>query len=207
MDNIEQLYKQHRDAMDRQSATPATWEALEQQLHPPASKKKTLWWAIAASLVIAIGLAGYFFTRTPSTNHELSEVILTSPQGEKVPLSSLKGKIVLVEFWASWSKMCTEENCYYFRPLYDEYKDKGFEIYGISVDTNKTQWVEGIERDQLSWVQVSDLLGFDSPIVKQSEITKLPTTYLLDRNGAIIAKDVNADELEEQLKKLLAHTP
>ena len=133
------------------------------------------------------------------------DVSLRNPDGEAIALSSLKGKVVLVEFWASYCMVCTEEHCYYFKPLYNTFKDKGFEIYSVSVDSSANNWLKMIDRNELDWIQVSDLMGKDSPISKQFAVNALPTNYLLDQNGKIIAKNVDVSKLEETLPSLLAY--
>ncbi|MEM7040811.1 MAG: TlpA disulfide reductase family protein, partial [Bacteroidota bacterium] len=173
------------------------------------------WVSVAAMLVMAVGLAWTAFRPAApaeegdapfalEVGNEFPEIALRNPFGELVPLSSLKPNVVLVEFWASYSKVCTEEHCWYFLPLYEQYKDKGFEIYGVSVDTSAQHWLTGIERDDLPWIQVADIGEKESELWKQFEITELPTTFLLDEKGNIIAKNIGRDELEKHLETLLA---
>ena len=138
-------------------------------------------------------------------DNQFPNIELRNPNGEMIALSSLQGKVVLVEFWASYCMLCTEEHCYYFKPLYETYKDHGFEIYSVSIDSSATNWLQVIERDQLDWVQVSDLMGNDSPVNEKFEVNSLPTNYLLDRNGKILAKNIPVEDLEETLSHLLAY--
>ena len=215
-DKIERFYRDHRDELDILEPDAESWIAIERELDGHhRSDVFPRWIMIAAMLVMAIGLTWAAFrtdevTTTTEAQYalevgmEFPEIALRDPFGDLVPLSSMKGKVVLVEFWASYSKVCTEEHCYYFLPLYEQYKEKGFEIYGVSVDSSAQGWISGIERDQLPWVQVADIGEAENPIWKQFEIEELPTTFLLDKNGKIVAKDVGRDELEKHLEEMLA---
>ncbi|MEM8906377.1 MAG: redoxin family protein [Bacteroidota bacterium] len=217
MDHIERFFKKNRAQFDELELEPGSWEQLRQQLSAsPSRQAKTyiLWRNIAAVFVIGLLLANLFPRQTPpklATNFGLKEQMhfpnleLRNPDGELVALSSLKGKVVLVEFWASYCMMCTEEHCYYFKPLYNTYKDQGFEIYSVSVDSSATNWLQVIERDQLDWVQVSDLMGPQSPVNEKFEVNALPTNYLLDQEGKIIAKNIPVEDLEAKLSSLLAY--
>ena len=101
--------------------------------------------------------------------------------------------------------MCTEDHCYYFKPIYDSYKDSGFEIYSVSVDENVKNWRQAIEKDSLNWIHVSDLMGQESPVYSKYAVNDLPTNYLLNEEGKIIARNIEASELEETLSTLLAY--
>lgn len=131
------------------------------------------------------------------------EINLPDINNNNIALSSLKGKIVLIDFWASWCGPCRKENPNVVR-LYDQYKDKGFDIYSVSLDKNKDAWVKAIEMDKLTWPShVSDLLQWSSSVVPQFGIEGIPFTLLIDRNGNIIAKGLRGQQLEEKLKELL----
>jgi peroxiredoxin len=130
------------------------------------------------------------------------EINLVNPDGKEIALSSLKGKYVLIDFWASWCKPCREENPNVVR-LYNQYKDKSFEILGVSLDDNKENWVKAINDDKLTWPHVSDLKGWESTAAATYQISQIPTTYLLDKEGKIIARNLRGVELENKLKELL----
>jgi alkyl hydroperoxide reductase subunit AhpC len=100
--------------------------------------------------------------------------------------------------------VCNEVNCYYFKPLYDEYRKQGFEIYSVSMDSSAISWKNAIQNDGLDWVQVSDLKGFNSPVRDEYDVEALPTNYLLDRNGKIIAKNIDVEDLEGELQGIFA---
>ncbi len=121
--------------------------------------------------------------------------------GKMVKLSDLRGKYVLVDFWASWCVPCRKENPNVVK-AYRDYNDKGFEIVGISLDTKKDLWLKAIEKDSLTWSHVSDLKGWESGVVKEFGVTEVPTNFLVDRNGKVIANNLREEPLHEKLKEL-----
>jgi peroxiredoxin len=124
-----------------------------------------------------------------------------TPQGNKVNLRSLDGKIVLLSFWASWDAASRKENKNLKR-LYDKYKAKGFEIYQVSLDQSKILWENAIEQDQCTWINVSDLQMNNAPAARAYNIRSIPANYLISRDGEIIGKDLFGAMLEEKLGKL-----
>lgn len=119
---------------------------------------------------------------------------LNSLAGKEISLSDYKGKRVLLTFWASWCPTCRGENKH-LAEIYPEYKEHGFQILGVSLDRSRTNWEKAVEKDGLSWPQVSDLEGVDSPIATLYGVYKTPTTFLIDNTGVIIAKDVMGEDL------------
>ncbi len=131
------------------------------------------------------------------------EIKLNSPEGKSIPLSSLKGKVVLLDFWASWCRPCRKENPTVVR-AYDKYKSKGFEVYSVSLDKTKAKWEAAIEQDNLKWdAHVSDLQGWRSSAAALYGVTSIPQTFLLDQEGKIIAKNLRGSALEKKLAELL----
>ncbi len=130
------------------------------------------------------------------------EINLASTEGKNIPLSSLKGKYVLIDFWAAWCGPCRKENPNLVK-LYAKYKDKGFEIYGVSLDNNKEAWLKAIQDDKLTWLHVSDLQRWDSPVAKLYNIEGIPNSYLIDPQGVIIEKGLRSEALDVVLGKLL----
>jgi thiol-disulfide isomerase/thioredoxin len=132
----------------------------------------------------------------------ISDIRLKNPEGKIIALSSLKGKVVLVDFWASWCGPCRKENPNVVK-LYKKYKDKGFTIYSVSLDDDRDKWVQAIEKDGLTWNHVSDLGGWKSSVCTQFNISAIPFTILVGKDGKIIAKGLRGPALEAKLAELL----
>ena len=116
-------------------------------------------------------------------------------------LSDLRGKIVLVDFWASWCGPCRRENPNVVR-MYNKYKDKGFDILGVSLDKTQDRWLQAIEQDGLEWHHVSDLKGWSNEVAQAYGVRSIPHTILLDQEGRIIARNLRGQALEEKLEEL-----
>ncbi len=140
------------------------------------------------------------------------EIKLPSPNGDSIALSSLRGKVVLIDFWASWCGPCRKENPFVVN-AFQKYKDKrfsvgnGFTVYGVSLDKNKDSWIKGIEDDKLTWYHVSDLKQWDCDIAKVYGVRGIPSNFLIDKNGVIIAKNLRGEKLEATLESLLMIDP
>ncbi len=122
-------------------------------------------------------------------------------EGEDFKLSDLRGKYVLIDFWASWCGPCRRENPNVVR-MYKQYHEKGFEILGVSLDRSKDRWVQAIEKDGLTWPHVSDLKGWSNAVAKQYGITSIPKTMLIGPEGKIVAKNLRGPSLEAKLVEL-----
>jgi peroxiredoxin len=130
------------------------------------------------------------------------EINLPGVDGTPIALSSLKGKVVLIDFWASWCGPCRKEMPNVVK-AYAKFKNKGFEIYGVSLDKEKDRWVEAIAKDGITWPQVSDLMQGGSEVVKLYNIQGIPYTVLIDKEGKILAKNLRGEELEKKLTEVL----
>ena len=135
----------------------------------------------------------------PQVGNVAAEIKLPNAKGAVVTLSSLKGKVVIVDFWASWCGPC-RKSVPELKALYTNYKAKGFEIYGVSVDEEKSEWLKAVKEDGISWLQVNDPRG---DAAAQWNVNYLPNTYLLDKTGKIIAINPTHQELGTLLQKLL----
>lgn len=154
-----------------------------------------------ANVVMFHGIVSKMIATTQG--QEAPEINQPSPDGTNIALSSLKGKIVLVDFWASWCGPCIKEMPNVVK-AYAKYKDKGFEIYGVSLDAEKERWVNAIKKEGMTWPQVSDLKQWDCQPAKQYGVTSIPATFLLDKEGKIIAKNLRGEELEKAIENALA---
>lgn len=132
------------------------------------------------------------------------EISLRTPEGDTLSLSSLKGKYVLIDFWASWCGPCRRENPNVVK-MYEKFKGKPFEIFGVSLDKDHASWVKAIKADNLGWKHVSDLLYWQSSVVNDFGIKGIPQTYLLDKEGVIIAKNLRGPALEAKLDEVLGN--
>lgn len=129
------------------------------------------------------------------------EIDLPDTKGNPVALSSLRGELVLVDFWASWCGPCIKEQPALLK-LYTAYPDK-FSIYSVSMDTKKPLWTAAIAKGKLPWTQVSDLKYWKSPVVGDYMLQSVPLNFLIDKNGIILAKNIHGKALEDKLKSLL----
>jgi peroxiredoxin len=137
-----------------------------------------------------------------SMGNKAPEFSLKTAKGEKISLNDVKGKVVLLDFWASWCRPCRIENPNVVR-LYNQYKDKGFTVFSVSLDNNLEKWVNAIQQDGLTWpYHGSNLLGWQCPVAQQYKVNSIPNTFLLDKNGNIIGKNLRGVELENKLKEL-----
>lgn len=127
---------------------------------------------------------------------------LQSPDNKSVVLSSLKGKYVLVDFWASWCGPCRQENPNVVK-AFNQFKDRNFTILGVSLDEDKAAWQQAISKDKLAWQHVSDLKGWSSSVAAKYSVQSIPANFLLDTNGKIIAKDLRGDDLINKLNEVL----
>lgn len=129
------------------------------------------------------------------------DIDLPSPDGTSVTLSSLRGKYVLLDFWASWCGPCMAE-VPNVKAIYEQYHDRGLEIYGVSLDEKADLWKKTIEKQGMNWYQVSSLKGWKCPVAQRYGVSAIPRMYLLDPQGKIIAMDLRGEELQQKVASL-----
>jgi thiol-disulfide isomerase/thioredoxin len=129
---------------------------------------------------------------------------IPSPEGKEIKLSEVveANKYTLLDFWASWCPPCMGE-LPYLTEAYAEYKDKGFEIYGVSYDKDGDAWRNTIKDKNMDWVHVSSVAYWDCPTQKLYGVRSIPTNYLIDKNGNIVAKNLRGEALSKKLTELL----
>ncbi len=131
-----------------------------------------------------------------------------NPDGKEITLSKVKGKVTIIDFWAAWCSPCRKENPNVVK-VYDKYHEKGLEIVGVSLDGNSRQkepkqaWLDAIDKDGLTWHQVSNLNYFKGPVAKKYNIQAIPAMFVLDSDGKIIAKNLRGPALEQKISELL----
>ncbi len=139
---------------------------------------------------------------TLQPGNQAPEITLPDRDGKPISLSSLRGKVVLIDFWAAWCGPCRRENPEVVR-IYNRFKDKGFDIFGVSLDRDAAAWLGAIEKDGLTWTQVCDLKYWQSEGAKAYGVTSIPHTVLLDRDGKILARKLRGKALESKLEEIL----
>jgi thiol-disulfide isomerase/thioredoxin len=163
--------------------------AIYQQKYPNYDLTRQLVNKVNATKRIAIGAVAPGFVSTDTA-------------GNKIDLAAFRGKYTFVEFWASWCPPCREESPTLVR-LYNTYKDKGFTILSVSIDKNTTAWKNAIRQDGYTWANVCDLNGYGGPTAALYTVTAIPNSFLLDKNGRIIAKNLRGKDLESKLAELI----
>ncbi len=172
--------------------------------------KATHYIILFAILLLSSGAKGQAEVETGiHIGQRAPELVFESPAGEKIALSSLRGKMVLIDFWAAWCPPCRRENPNLVK-TYHQYKDKefvngsGFTIYSVSLDKGKEDWIAAIEKDSLEWEShVSDLKGRQSAAAIEYEVRSIPANTLIDGNGIVVAVGLRGHYLNDKLKELL----
>lgn len=178
LESYEKLYKRFQNELPDDAITKNFAEQIEKE------KVKAL-----ANKATAIGA-------------QAQEIKAPNTVGQEIALSSLRGKIVFIDFWASWCGPCRRENPTVVA-AYKKYKNQGFEVYSVSLDNNKERWLKAIEKDNLIWdSHVSELKKWNSQAAAAYGVTSIPSTFLIDQEGKIIGKNLRGHQLENKLKEI-----
>jgi peroxiredoxin len=140
--------------------------------------------------------------RGTTVGYKATDFSQNSTDGKPVKLSDFRGKYVLLDFWASWCRPCRMENPNVVA-AYNRFKDKGFTVLGVSLDSNREPWLAAIKQDQLTWTHVSDLKGWGNEVGRIYGVQGIPQNFLIDREGKIVAKDLRGPALDEKLAEVL----
>lgn len=140
-------------------------------------------------------------SRLANISDPFLDFTLVSLKGDSIRLSSMKGKVFLLDFWASWCIPCRASNKQLVN-LYDKYRDKGFEILGVSLDDNIKNWKRAIGKDNITWLQVIDTNGWEAVAAIKWNIEAIPASFLIDQNGNVVAVDPDKEKLESIVRTL-----
>jgi len=139
--------------------------------------------------------------KTVKIGDKFTDFTQPNVNGQNMSLSDFSGKIILLDFWGSWCSPCRQEHPELIK-LYNEYKDKGFEIFAVAAETDKKLWKEAMENDKITWPNVSELKGDKNKAALIYGVSAYPSNFLIDRKGTIIAKDLRGVKLKEKLQEL-----
>lgn len=135
-----------------------------------------------------------------ATQVNFPEIKMPNMYGQEIALSSLSGKVILLHFWSAAVGNGNTINAD-LKDIYNKYKEQGFEIYQVAIDTSKSTWINAIQEQQLPWISVSDMKGQASTALGEYNVQRLPANFLIDREGNIVAKDITGEKLEDAIKK------
>ena len=154
---------------------------------------------ISVCLLIAISVTSFAQAKKNDAAPELS---LPATDNSTINLSDLKGKVVLLDFWASWCEPCREDNPHLVK-LYKKFHDKGLEILSVSLDSNENNWKQALAQDGMGWLQVNDNKGWNAPSALAFNVGAIPTMFLIDKKGIIREINLIGWRLEDEIKSLL----
>jgi thiol-disulfide isomerase/thioredoxin len=138
----------------------------------------------------------------PNITDSRLDFSLPDLKGDSLRLSSMKGKVFLLDFWASWCVPCRYSNKNLVK-LYAKYRDKGFEIVGVSLDNKTNDWKKAVSKDKITWVQINDAGGWDARSAAKWQVDAIPASFLIDKDGNVVAINAEKEELENKIRQLL----
>jgi peroxiredoxin len=156
----------------------------------------------AFSFLLLFILITVYSNAQPKVGQFAPDIALPGITGKIEKLSDLRGKLVLIDFWASWCAPCRLANPELVR-LYNTFKSQGFEIYGVSIDEDKMAWKKAVAKDKITWMQVNNIKGWEGPIAEIWKIEQIPTSYLVDKKGMIIGVDLPVKQLGDVISSTL----
>jgi thiol-disulfide isomerase/thioredoxin len=219
---IEYWNVEHEKASENYKADLATWVNQPFFLNSLASVHHTMRWHSDHDLALMDAMATALQKNYP--NYELTRQLVSkvnstkriaigatapefqskSTEDKKIDLKNYRGQYTLIDFWASWCGPCRQESPTLVR-LYNKYKDKGFNILSISIDTDDSKWRNAIKKDGYLWENVSELNGYAGPTPVLYNVSTIPNSFLLDKDGKIIAKNLRGKNLENKLIELIGN--
>ncbi len=154
------------------------------------------------TFIVIILLSAFLSEAQLQIGAQAPEISLPDTKDSIINLSSFNGKVVLIDFWASWCMPCRAVNPYVQR-IYKKFRAEGFEVYAVSIDTKKEGWLKAIKKDKLTYTQVNENAGWYSKVAERYFIDQLPTNFLIDKTGKIAAINIEGNALAEKIKYLL----
>ncbi len=219
-EQIEYWNEEHEKASENYKAELATWVRQPFFMNSLAAVHHSMRWHPDYDIALMDEMVAVYKKKFP--NYELTRQLINKVQvtkriamgavapafqakdsnGSNVNLQSYRGKLVLLDFWASWCGPCRQESPTLVR-LYNAYRDKGFTILSVSIDTSEEKWKNAIKKDGYTWTNVSDLDGYGGATPALYAVTAIPNSFLLDEDGKIIGKNLRGKNLERKLKELM----
>jgi thiol-disulfide isomerase/thioredoxin len=154
------------------------------------------------AVLLLFGLAIASLAQPAQKNQAAPDLSLPGMDDKPIQLSGLKGKVVLLDFWASWCEPCRMTNPHLVK-LYKKYHDKGLEILSVSLDSNQNNWKQAVAQDKMDWLQVNDNKGWNAPSAALYDVGAIPSSFLIDKQGTIRQVNMFGWQLESEIKSLL----
>ena len=151
--------------------------------------------------IIAISISA-MAQPTPNITDSRLDFTLPDMKGDSFRLSSMKGRVFLLDFWASWCGPCRYSNKNLIK-LYSKYKQNGFEILSVSLDDRKNEWMKAVNKDKITWLQINDSGGWEAKSAAKWQVDAIPASFLINKNGDVVAINAEKKDLENKIRELL----